>query len=137
MADRYAYVPSIRRFHHGGMGHIESCQVFRICRAGLLGWASGIALAACLAMTFQQVGYWKNSEALFRRAVEVTSKNYLAYNNLGYFLSEKGKVDEALTNYLKSLEINPNYEEAQNNVGHALAQKGRLEEAIARTIRSR
>src|SRR5205823_3560188 len=66
-----------------------------------------LLLFACSFVTFLQVQYWRNSETLFRRAAAVTSKNYLAWNNLGYYLSGQGKLDEAISSYRKSLEINP------------------------------
>ncbi|HZQ47689.1 MAG TPA: tetratricopeptide repeat protein [Verrucomicrobiae bacterium] len=129
MADRYTYVPAIGVFMMVAWGVPEVLGRFAQPR-WLLGTAGGIALSGCFVITSLQLDHWKDSEALFRRAVEVTKNNYLACNNLGFFLSNHGKVDEAMAYYQKSLEINPNYEDAQNNLGHALAQKGRLDEAI-------
>ena len=130
MADRYTYVPAIGVFVMVAWA-VPELLTGLSWRRGALTTAAGMSLLGCLVVTSLQVGYWKNSETLFTRAVEVTDRNYLAYNNLGYYLSNQGKTDEAMTNYQKSLEINPNYEEAQNNLGHALAQKGRLQEAIS------
>ena len=42
----------------------------------------------------------------------------------------KGRFDEAIENYRKAIQINPNYSEALNNLGVALADKGRFDEAI-------
>jgi tetratricopeptide (TPR) repeat protein len=133
IADRYTYVPGI------GLLMIV-CWGVPDLRVRWLEWprvvavGCGAALAACLAMTFVQAQYWKNSLTLFAHAVAVTSNNYLAYNNLGYFLDHEGKVDEALANYQKSVDINPNYDEAQNNLGYALAEKGRHAEAVTHYI---
>jgi len=100
-------------------------------RAGRRGWMAGLILVvAFAAVTVRQIGYWRDSGTLFRRAVEVTRNNYLAYNNLGFYLSNRGAVDEAILNYRKSLEINPNYEDALNNMGHALASQRKFTEAI-------
>src|SRR6267142_6183352 len=89
------------------------------------------AFAVCAVVTSRQISYWRNSETLFRRAVQVTQKNYLAYNNLGFYLSNRGEVAEAMENYRKSLEINPNYEDAHNNLGYAYAGQKKYPEAIA------
>jgi tetratricopeptide (TPR) repeat protein len=97
-------------------------------------FASGLCLfcfAACAVVTSRQISYWRNSESLFRRAVQVTQKNYLAYNNLGFYLSNRGEAAEAMENYRKSLAINPNYEDAHNNLGYAYAGKKKYPEAIA------
>ena len=89
-----------------------------------------LSVVACAVLTGFQLQHWRNSEALFQHAVRVTKNNYLAYNNLGFYLSGKGKVAEAMENYRKSLEINPAYEDAHNNLGYALAGQKKYAEAI-------
>jgi Flp pilus assembly protein TadD len=89
------------------------------------------ALAACAVVTSRQISYWRNSETLFRRTVQVTQKNYLAYNNLGFYLSNRGEVAEAMDNYRKALEIKPDYEDALNNLGYAYAGQKKYPEALA------
>jgi tetratricopeptide (TPR) repeat protein len=42
-----------------------------------------------------------------------------------------GKLDEAIENYRKALEIDPNYQDALHGVGMALFNSGRVDEAIA------
>jgi len=89
------------------------------------------SLFVCAIITSRQIGYWRSSETLFRRAVQVTEKNYLAYNNLGFYLSNRGEVAEAMENYRKALEINRNYEDAHNNLGYAYANQKKYPEAVA------
>ena len=89
-----------------------------------------LSVVACAVLTGFQLQHWRSSEALFQHAVRVTKNNYLAYNNLGFYLSGKGKVAEAMENYRKSLEINPAYEDAHNNLGYALAGQKKYAEAI-------
>jgi tetratricopeptide (TPR) repeat protein len=129
MADRYTYIPAIGLLIMLCWGVPELFARWPE-RSRELAWGAGVALAGCAMLSVVQLGHWKNSEQLFRHAVQVTANNYLAYNNLGFFLDHAGKADEAMANYQKSLEINPNYEEAQNNMGFALAGKGRYAEAI-------
>ena len=129
MADRYTYIPLIGLFVMVTWGVVD-LSVNWPQRTRNLSLAAGVVLAGCLLTAFNQEKYWKNSEALFQHAVNVTRNNYLAYNNLGYFLDHHGKNNEALENYQESLKINPNYEDALNNMGYALAGKGRYDEAI-------
>jgi tetratricopeptide (TPR) repeat protein len=89
------------------------------------------SITACAVVTSRQIGYWRNSETLFHRAVQVTQKNYLAYNNLGFYLSHRGEVAEAMENYRKALDIKPDYEDALNNLGYAYAGQKKYPEAIA------
>jgi tetratricopeptide (TPR) repeat protein len=90
-----------------------------------------VSLALCAIITSRQISFWRNSESLFRRAVHVTQKNYLAYNNLGFYLSNRGEVAEAMENYRQALKIKPDYEDAHNNLGYAFANQKKYPEAIA------
>jgi tetratricopeptide (TPR) repeat protein len=53
-----------------------------------------------------------------------------AHNNLGNALLKEGNVDEAIVQYQKALQINPDYAKAHYNLGCALFQKGNVDEAI-------
>jgi tetratricopeptide (TPR) repeat protein len=129
MADRYTYIPLIGLF---------IVVVWVVCglvqnsegRVPLLVVTSLFTLSACAYLTDRQIRFWQSSETLFQHAVDVTDRNYLAYNNLGFAQWGKGKTAEAMTNYLKSLEIKPDYEDALNNVGYALAEQKKFAEAI-------
>lgn len=81
-------------------------------------------------VSFQQTGYWRNAETLFRRAVAVTDPNALAHNNLGAALSRQGRHGEALEEFRMALVVKPRYMEALFNAGTALAALGRYGEAI-------
>jgi tetratricopeptide (TPR) repeat protein len=135
MADRYSYVPAVGVFimvvwgAHEGLG----------ARPGgrwVLGIAAALAVGACLVLTPQQVEYWRTGETLFQHAVEVTDNNYLAYNNLGFDLSNRGETKKAMAEFQRSLEINPNYDEARNNLGFAFAALGRFKEATNEYIKA-
>ncbi|WP_050785588.1 tetratricopeptide repeat protein [Pedosphaera parvula] len=129
MADRYSYIPHIGLFIVLAWGVPEMLASWKQ-RMEVLVLTTTMALIACLALTLNQEKYWCDSVTLFTHATRVTKNNYLAYNNLGHWLDNQGKPDEALANYQKSIEINPNYDEAQNNIGYVLAKKGKPEEAI-------
>jgi tetratricopeptide (TPR) repeat protein len=129
MADRYAYLPLIGVFIMLVWGLDELVPKWA-GRDNVLATCAAVALLFCAALTVRQVGFWHDSQALFERAVEVTPRNYLAYNNIGYYLSGKGKSAEAVKHYQKSLEINPQYEDALNNIGFALAGQKRYDEAL-------
>jgi len=44
-------------------------------------------------------------------------RNYLAYCNLGIDLADRGRLDDAIDYYRKSLDIKPAYDLAHNNLG--------------------
>ncbi len=129
MADRYTYLPSVGLL-------VAAVWLAHHAVARLRAKPAGAALAVvvftavCAGLTWRQIGFWKNTETLFGRAVAVTRDNYLAYNNLGFYLANHGRYAEAITNYQVSVRIKPDYEDALNNLGHALAELGRNAEAL-------
>ncbi|HTL57006.1 MAG TPA: tetratricopeptide repeat protein [Candidatus Limnocylindrales bacterium] len=129
MADRYTYIPMIGLCIGLVWGVCELVPVSP-ARGHLFALTGGLSLLACAGLTARQIFFWHDSESLFQRAVTVTSRNYLAYNNLGFYLANHGKSDDALVNYRKALEINPLYEDALNNIGYALAGAKKPMEAI-------
>jgi protein O-mannosyl-transferase len=129
MADRYTYLPLIGLFIMLAWGASELIPD-RPWRARALGIGGVLLLAASALLTERQVQFWRDSEALFDHAVKVTRDNYLAYNNLGFYLSGKGRTVEAMENYRQALKINPAYEDALNNLGYALAAQKKFAEAI-------
>jgi protein O-mannosyl-transferase len=128
-ADRYTYVPLIGVFVGLTWGACELTQRWRH-RVLALSLAGGAAIALSLALTREQISYWKDSEALYRHAVAVTDNNSTAHNCLGNALELKGQTDEAIRQYQEALRIKPGYAQAHNNLGNALASTGRTNEAI-------
>ncbi len=129
MADRYTYVPLVGIFVAVVWAAWDLALRFHWRREGLAA-VSVFVLSICVLLTMRQAAFWRDTESLFGHAVEVEPRNYLAYNNLGYYYANHGRPAEALENYRKSIEINPNYEDALNNMGHALAQQQRHAEAL-------
>ena len=129
MADRYTYLPLIGLFIMLVWG-LDELVPERTWRGQALAIASVSLLAACALLTVRQIQFWRDSEALFIHAVQVTHGNYLAYNNLGFYLSSQGRTAEAMENYRLSLKINPAYEDALNNLGYAFAGQNKYSEAI-------
>jgi tetratricopeptide (TPR) repeat protein len=125
MADRYSYLPIVGLFIATTWLAMEFVRV-----RSVLTTAAILAIGECCVVTSIQISYWRDSDALFSHAVAVTTDNYLAYNNLGYYLSNKGQTERAMENYKKALEIKPNYEDAHNNLGFCLAGQGKPLEAI-------
>ncbi len=128
-ADRYTYVPLVGVFVLLVWGAHHLTRHWRSQRL-ILSLAGGAAVLVCAVLTIQQIGYWKDSETLFRHALAVTRYNELAHNNLGTTLARQGKLDEAVFHLQEALRLMPNYPGIENNLGTALARQGRLDEAL-------
>jgi len=129
MADRYTYVPLIGIFIMMSWGALE-VRKKGVTGKKALALLAGIAITLLMMIAWRQAGYWKNSNALFERAIAVTENNTAAHLNLGYVLAEKGKQKEAISHYREVIKIAPDHLKAHNNLGLALAKVGRTEEAI-------
>ena len=93
MADRYSYFPSLGVFLIAVWGLHEATR----WRGGQIVAATFLAAAIlpCIGLTRRDISYWRDSEPLFRRAIQVTKNNYVALNNLGTTLDRRGRLDDA------------------------------------------
>jgi Tfp pilus assembly protein PilF len=129
MADRYTYWPLIGVFMVLVWGFNAAREKWRLPESLVL-FLVGMALLAGAGTTRSQLSYWRDSETLFRHTLAVTENNYLAYNNLGTCLSEKGQLAEAMDCFQKSLRIKPDNADALCNMGNAMTRSGQWNEAV-------
>jgi tetratricopeptide (TPR) repeat protein len=130
MADRYTYIPSLGMLIIAIWGVHELTRRWRYHKIALAVVGSA-AIVLCLALTRQQIGYWKDSETIFRHTLEVTQKNYIAHNNLGSALDKKGQTDEAISQFKAAILLKPDGADAYYNLGNALLNQGQTDEAIS------
>jgi tetratricopeptide (TPR) repeat protein len=124
-ADRYTYLPQIGVY----VAITWLVAEWQVSRAALGSLMAGV-LALFMVCAWRQTAYWKHNETLWTHTLACTSGNYIAQNNLGVVLLQKGRANEAIFHYQKALEIKPDYAEAHNNLGIVLFEEGRGDEAI-------
>lgn len=108
-----------------------------LAAAALIRWPSRRLLAAGAmailvmgALTWRQAGYWKDSDALWRRVLAVDDASSIGHIALADVRFEEGRYEEALYHYDRAVTLDPGYAEGHNNLGTLLARKGRFAEAI-------
>ena len=134
MADRYAYIPLIGVFIILSWGVPELISKWRF-KGNVLSISAAIIIPILLVTTWGQVNHWKNSITLFKHTIEVTDKKYpnlaIIHNNLGIALFAGGKNEEAISHYMKAINLKSNHTLAHYNLGIALFANGKAEKAIS------
>ena len=138
-ADRYTYLPQIGLYVLLTWAIADALRSWRYRRSLLIAGAA-IVLVALARNTQSQMRNWRDSEALWRRALAVTSNNHVAHNNLAVLLQRRGKLDEAISHYRQALSIrsssgqarySPGLARAHSNLAGALLRKGEVDKAMA------
>ena len=77
-----------------------------------------IASMPGLAMTYDNLEKWKNSDDLYVKLISLNENDAQAYNNYAYSLVERGEeIDYALTLAEKAIEISPNTSAYLDTIG--------------------
>lgn len=135
MADRFMYVPMIGLTIAAAWAAKPTME--RIgARAAMVPAAAVIVLVWTVAAR-AQAAHWENSLTLWEHAVRVTPHSYIAHENLGQALRERGRLDEALASYERALSRapahSPGYVAVVNNsIGLVLTRQGKVAEARQR-----
>ncbi|WP_375507039.1 tetratricopeptide repeat protein [uncultured Nostoc sp.] len=83
----------------------------------------------------QEAGKYSESEATYRRIIQIDPNNATAYYKLCYVLDDQNKLDEAITACQKSVQINSQDAETHNLLGYIFQRQKKLDAAVANTIR--
>ena len=134
MADRYTYLPLIGVFVMFAWEIPDRLGKGRLSR-NVLAAVAGLALVACVAATSRQLGYWKDSEHLFGRALEVAPANYIALDNYGRALLKQGKLPEAAQSFTAAVALAPDLDAARCGLGTTLMEQGKYDEATDQFLR--
>ncbi|HEX6882082.1 MAG TPA: tetratricopeptide repeat protein [Planctomycetota bacterium] len=128
-ADRYVYLPMVGALLVLVFGLEASV---RAARARQALYALGLVAAGLLAWRAEvQVGTWRDSGTLCRRALAVTERNYVAHEHLGLFLQRQGDLAGAEREYQAVLAITTALPSTYINLGAIHAGLGRRAEARA------
>jgi len=129
MADRYAYLSFIGLFVMTTWGVAELAERYP--------WPKTVPLLACSLLLIglgvtarRQLGYWRDSIALWTHTIEVTGPNFQAQEHLASALADEGRTDEAGVHFETALAIDPTNAKANLNLAVYDHTRGRIEDAI-------
>ena len=130
VADHYQYVASIGLIglFSAGLAHLAGHLKRR------RPWMEAMVCVGLLltlgTLTWRQARIYSNSETLWQATIRLNPDSWMAHNNLGNSLRDKGQVDEAIRQYQEAIRLKPDFAEARYNLGNALLGKGQVDEAI-------
>ena len=131
MADRYAYIPMVGLLIAAIWGIADWARAWRIPSI-YLALAASIAVAGLSVATHTQLGYWKNTKALWSHTLAVTERNFVAHDSLGAELINEGKIQEAAAHFQAAAAINPRDAFSQLDLGVCEKLQGDIKGAIGR-----
>ena len=133
--DRYSYLPGFAFalvvgalvgavVQVGAAGTLRPPFVRALAGLGVL-WFCGLAY-----LSAQQIQIWRDTENLWRYALESEPNCALCHGNLGVFLSTQGHLELAKAEFERVLELRPNEPRALQHLGHTYALLGDYPRAI-------
>jgi tetratricopeptide (TPR) repeat protein len=129
-ADRYTYLPGIGLVVAATWALADWGAGWKY-RRGIFGVLMVAVIGALLVFACIQASYWKKGETLWNRALECTTGNSTAHNNLGVCYDHEGKLEDAIAQYKLAVGIKPDYWDAHFNMGVVLVKKSDTDGAIA------
>jgi protein O-mannosyl-transferase len=101
MADRFVYIPMIGILIALVWAVWDVAEEYAISKMWIA-VPAGMAILALGALTYHQLGYWRNGETLWRYTLSVTEGNYMAHDDLAMVLDKEGRVDEAIPEFIQA-----------------------------------
>ena len=129
VADHYQYLACLAPIALFSAAVANLTDALKKARPLILSAASCL-VAALWFLTWRQSVMYGDIEALWRTTLAKNPKCWMAHNNLGIVLFQKGIIDEAIAHYRITLNLQPDFWDADYNLGNALLGKGEIDEAI-------
>jgi Tfp pilus assembly protein PilF len=130
-ADRYTYLAHIGLFVALVWGAADLVRARPRLRRPVQGLAAA-AILACAALSYVNVGYWRDNLTLFSRAVRIVPGSSLMHSGLALTYIQRDQFDLAEVEFKRALQATPDQPEALFNYGLLLVRRGRMDEAAAK-----
>jgi tetratricopeptide (TPR) repeat protein len=136
VADHYQYLACIGPVALLSAGIASLANAVRGSGRRLIFGAAVCVVATLAVLTWRQSAMYADIEALWRTTLARNPACWMAHNNLGIVLFQKGETDEAIAHYRTTLQMEPDFWDADYNLGNALLKKGEVDEAIIHSQRA-
>lgn len=129
MPDHFAYLPFLGLFLMLTWLTADWAKAHRVPAT----WLAVPAIAVLLmlgALSYRQLGYWRDSESVWTHTLALTENNSVAHDQLGFYLSDEGRPDEAVIHFRAAMAILPGDLSANLGLGAYEHARGNLRAAI-------
>jgi tetratricopeptide (TPR) repeat protein len=130
MADRYTYLPLVGIFL-ALVWEIAGLLDRRVAWRPAAAVGTALLLAVFASVAHAQVAFWRNSVAVYERALAVTTDNAYIESSLGSLLTNQGQFDQALPHLSNAARLDPSSAHTRIDLGRALDKQGNRKDALA------
>jgi tetratricopeptide (TPR) repeat protein len=128
-ADRYFYLASVGIFLLIGEGIRQLMEKRPAQKNAILGFFLAASLAYA-GLAWKRVQIWENSFVLFSNVIEQYPFATFAYNNIGTYFQLRKEPQKAMEFYLKSVQVNKNYDLGYINLAIAYNDLKQFDKAV-------
>jgi tetratricopeptide (TPR) repeat protein len=88
-----------------------------------------VVVVTLCALTWMQCGMYANAETLWRWTLARNPGSFMAHNNLGVVLLQRGEVEAAIEHFRTGLSLKPDQDTGHYDLGNALVIQGKYDAA--------
>lgn len=98
---------------------------------GIVSAGCGVCIALLSFLSWNQCAMYVDGETLYKTELSKNPLCWMAHNNYGAILLNKGQISEAQIQFEEAIKIRPPYADAQSNLCSVLIRTGHPEEALS------
>jgi len=127
VADHWQYLPCLAVI--AGLASGLTLVLGRLPRGIRLG-VPVMIVALLGGLSWQRTAMYRDLETFYRSLLRDNPEAWMAHNNLGTFLRENGRLDEAEVHFAETLRLRPRSAKAHNNLGVLHQDRRRFAQAL-------
>ncbi len=128
IAERFLYMPSVGFCIIAAV--VTSKSIKRVKSDKIVYALIAVIIILYSTATVSRNADWRSNFTLWSKTLDGFSKSYKALTSLGVHYSDEEEYEKAIEYYLKSLEINPNFNITYNNLGNTYQKVEKYDAAI-------
>jgi tetratricopeptide (TPR) repeat protein len=130
VADHYQYIACIGPIALAAAGIVRAVDSAGQASRWLKPAVCGALLLTLGGLTWRQCGMYANQEILWQTTLQRNPASWMAHVNLGEFLAQQGRLDEAAAQWREAIQMNSGDAAAFYDLGVACSATGRAREAV-------